>query len=175
VNATHAKALAVAAAILAVPGLSGCGVSFGAQTDQIYTPTDGENSREGTVDVLHALIVSDTPGSGRFIAGLVNGGDEDDTLESVQGAGESAEVTVTISGGETSIPANGSLQLAADDAANVEVSGDPEVVSAGMFVRLTLTFQNGEPATVNVPVLAPGEDYADVQLPEGTTTATPEG
>jgi hypothetical protein len=29
---------------------------------------------------------------------------------------------------------------------------------------VTFSFQNADPVTVNVPVLAPGENYRDVQL-----------
>jgi hypothetical protein len=166
VNATRTKVLTAAAALLALPALSSCGVNFDAQTDQVYTPSDGENSYDGTVDVLNALIVSDSPGSGRFIATLVNNDtSEADTLEGVQGAGDTAEVTFSLEGGETEIPPGGSLQLAGDDAAVVAATGSEELLVAGRFVRLTVTFANGEAAELNVPVMAPGETYQDVELP----------
>ena len=176
-NATHSKALAVASALLALPALSSCAVSFGAQTDQVYTPADGENYREGTVDVLNALIVSESPGSGRLIAGLANSGTEDDELTGVRGVGETQDVTFSLVGGETAIPASGLLQLADEDAAHVTVSGSPETVRAGGFVRLAFSFRNGEEAELNVPVLEPGEYYDDVELGEvsESPTATPEG
>ena len=173
-NATHSKALAAASVLLALPALSSCAVSFGAQTDQVYTPADGENNRDGTVDVLNALIVSETPGSGRLIAGLSNSDpDEADTLTGVRGVGETESVTFTLNDGETSIPAGGYLQLADDDAANITASGDPEQLQSGAFVRLRFTFENGEEAELNVPVLSPGSNYDDVELSE--PTETPEG
>ena len=156
--------------LLAVPALSSCGVNFDAQTDQYYTPTDGENNREGTVDVLHALIISDSPGSGRLIAGLANGGDEDDTLTGVRGLEVDQSVEFSLVDGETTIPAGGLLQLADEGSAVVSVSGDPERVAAGGDVRQAFTFQNGEEAEINVPVLAPGEDYADIEIPEAEST-----
>jgi hypothetical protein len=175
VNATQSKVLAAASVLLALPALSACSdVSFGAQTDQVYTPADGENNREGTVDVLNALIVSGTPGSGRLIAGLNNADTaEDDELVNVQGVGEDAAITFRLAGGETSIPAGGLLQLADDDAAQVAVSGKEEALKPGEFVRLKLSFANGEEAELNVPVLEPGSTYDDVELPDAS--ATPEG
>ena len=164
VNATHSKALAVASVLLALPSLSSCAhVSFGAQTDQVYTPADGENNREGSIDVLNAFILSEAPGSGRLVAGLANPSTgEDDELTGVQGVGEDQDVTFTIGSGETSIPAGGFLQLADEDAAEVTVSGDP--VQPGAFVRLSFSFKDGEEAELNVPVLEPGVTYADVDL-----------
>lgn len=180
VNATHSKALAAASVLLALPSLSSCAhVSFGAQTDQVYTPADGENNREGSIDVLNAFILSATPGSGRLVAGLANPSTgEDDELTGVQGVGEDQDVTFTIGSGETSIPAGGYLQLADEDAAEVTVSGDPEKMKAGTFVRLSFTFKDGEEAELNVPVLEPGVTYADFDLgkaaPSPGATQTPE-
>jgi copper(I)-binding protein len=172
VTATHTKALAAAAVLLAVPGLSACGVNFGAQTDQIYTPADGENARDGAVKVLNALVVSGEPGSGRLIAGLANTESEGDELVGVRS--DDPAITFEPSGGETAIPARGFLQLADDDAANIVVSGDEEVLRPGRFVRVTFTFANAEEASLNLPVMAPGTDYAGVELPGGDSGAETE-
>ena len=190
VNATKTRRLVPTAAVallLAVPVLSSCSsTNFDAQTDQYYTPTDGENYREGTVDVIHALIVSEEPGSGRLIAALSNSetgdggpvgvdsgdsaadgeGEGDDELTGVRGVGESEAVQFSLVEGETAIPAGGTLQLADEGSAVSAVSGDPEQVAPGKYVRLAFTFANGEEAELNVPVLEPGEDYADVEIPE---------
>ncbi len=164
------KALAAAATLLAVPALSACGVNFDAQTDQVYTPADGENSRNGSVDVLNALIVSDTPGSGRLIAGLANNNaSEPDSLEGVEGVGDSAEVTFSLDGGDTEIPAGGAIQLADVDAPMVVATGSEELLRAGGFVRVSFSFGNGDTTELNVPVLAPGTTYDDVELPSGDT------
>jgi hypothetical protein len=172
VNATKLRRRATVVALLAVPALSSCAsTNFGAQTDQYYTPTDGENAREGTVDVLHALIVSDTPGSGRLIAGLANGDAEEDTLTGVRGLEEDQGIQFALVEGETTIPAGGLLQLAEEGSAVISVSGDPESLAAGDYVRLAFTFGNGEEVPMNVPVLAPGEDYQDVEIPEAPTGA----
>jgi hypothetical protein len=55
----------------------------------------------------------------------------------------------------------------------IAVSGDPERVSAGGFVDVKFTFQNGEPVTLQVPVLAPDDTYAGIQLPSASASETP--
>ena len=172
-NASKLRRSAAVAVLLAAPALVSCSSNnFSAQTDQYYTPTDGENAREGTVDVLHALIVSDTPGSGRLIAGLSNGDTgNDDTLTGVRGLDEAEGVQFSVEEGETTIPSGGLLQLADDEAAMVAVSGDPELIEAGEYVKVEFTFENGEAVPINVPVLAPGEDYADIELPDASSGA----
>lgn len=164
VNARRPQAFV--AALLALTALSSCGVNFGAQTNQVYAPSDGQSSYDGAVDVINALIVSDSDGRGRLIAGLVNNDQEEsDALLRVSGAGEDQGLTASIRG-ETEIPASGLVQLARDDAAVVVLEGDAEQLRPGAFVRVTFTFENADPATINVPVLPPGRDYADVDIPE---------
>jgi hypothetical protein len=114
----HRVRAAAVAMFLAVPALSSCATNFDAQTDQYYNPTDGTSNREGSVDVLDALIISDQPGSGRLIAALATGegsssapvgiGEEgsnapsatqspqDDALTGVEGVGVDQSVTFTL-------------------------------------------------------------------------------
>jgi hypothetical protein len=200
VNATKTRRLVRSTAVamlLAVPTLSSCATTnFDAQTDQYYTPADGENAREGTVDVLHALIISEEPGQGRLIAGLSNPGtsgrapvgaesgdsqdsqeyqteaEGDDALTGVRGIDDSEGVQFSIVEGETEIPAGSMLQLANEGSAVVAVSGDPELVAPGKYVRLAFTFESGEEVEVNVPVLAPGVDYADIEIPPADSSAS---
>lgn len=181
--------------LLAVPALASCSsTNFDAQTDQYYTPTDGDNAREGTVDVLHALIVSEEPGTGRLIAGLAHQGTagdrplgmeasgpeqesqsqdgEEATLTGVRGLDESQDVQFSIVEGETAVPPGQLLQLADEGSAVIAVSGDPEQVAPGKYVRLAFVFENGEEIELNVPVFPPGTDYADIELPSpGVGTA----
>ena len=64
------RRLAAVALVLLVPLLGACG--FGYQTDQVYQPSVGVNDRDGTVDVLGAVVVSSADGQGTFVASLVN-------------------------------------------------------------------------------------------------------
>lgn len=162
-NATHLRRIAAAAALLTVPALSSCG-QLDPQTDAVYTPSVGVNNRDAMVDVLHALIVADGEGSGRLVAGLANNDlDEADELTGVRGEQVDQSTDFTLTGGETTVPAGGFLQLADSDSAAVLASGDR--VTPGGFVRLTFSFANAGDVTVNVPVVANDGDYADVEIP----------
>jgi hypothetical protein len=156
------RSVALAAALLlSVPSLAACAA---AATDEVYTPTEGVNDRDGMVDVLHALVVSDGKDGGRLIAGLVNNDQEEaDGLAGVTVA--DGEAQVEVGSGDREIPAGGLLQLAGDDAAQVIVSG----VKLGGYVRVTFEFENAESATLNVPVLAPGTDFTGVAVPGQVT------
>ncbi|HSE10328.1 MAG TPA: hypothetical protein VLB29_16825 [Nocardioidaceae bacterium] len=149
----------VAAAVLLVPVLASCG--FNEPTDRVYTPGVGVNERSGTVDVLHALIVSGAEGSGTVVAGLSNNDrQEDDALTRITGAGDDARLSVTLDG-PVEIPAGGAVQLVDE----TEVSVEGETVEPGTFVELTFTFERGENVTVEVPVVARRGDYAEIPVP----------
>jgi hypothetical protein len=156
------RSIAAAAVLLAAPALSSCGVSFGAQTDQVYTPSAGVDDRSGQVDVLNALIVSGTDGSGTVVATLVNNDQQtDDTLKGVSGAGKDAGMTVK-PGGDTTIPAGGLLNLATKGA--VTIRG--QRVVPGNFVTITFSFDRAQSVTLDVPVVSHSNpDYAGVKVP----------
>ncbi|HEX2550173.1 MAG TPA: hypothetical protein VHK64_01145 [Nocardioidaceae bacterium] len=156
------RSIAAAAVLLAAPALSSCGVSFGAQTDQVYNPSVGVDDRSGQVDVLNALIVSGTNGSGTVVATLVNNDQQtDDTLKGVSGAGKDAGMTVK-PGGDTTIPAGGLLNLATKGA--VTIRG--QRVVPGNFVTITFSFDRAQSVTLDVPVVSHSNpDYAGVKVP----------
>lgn len=156
------RSIAAAAVLLAAPALSSCGVSFGAQTDQVYNPSVGVDDRSGQVDVLNALIVSGTDGSGTVVATLVNNDQQtDDTLKGVSGAGKDAGMTVK-PGGDTTIPAGGLLNLATKGA--VTIRG--QRVVPGNFVTITFSFDRAQSVTLDVPVVSHSNpNYAGVKVP----------
>jgi len=156
------RSIAAAAVLLAAPALSSCGVSFGAQTDQVYNPAVGVDDRSGQVDVLNALIVSGTNGSGTVVASLVNNDQQtDDTLKSVTGAGQDSGLTVK-PGGDTTIPAGGLLNLATKGS----ITARGQRVVPGNFVTITFTFDRAQAITVDVPVVsASNPDYAGIKVP----------
>ena len=90
------RRLAAASLVLLVPLTASCG--FGAQTDQVYQPAVGSNDRSGTVDVLGAVVVSGSEGTGTFVASLANKDlDEPATLSTVTGTdGLQAEITAPV-------------------------------------------------------------------------------
>jgi hypothetical protein len=154
--------IAVAAALVAAPVMSSCGVNFDAQTDQVYNPAVGVNDRGGSVDVLNALVVTGTAGSGTVVATLVNNDQQHaDTLRGVAGAGQDTSVRVQM-GGPTSIPADGLLNLATQG--GVTVRG--QQVLPGRFVEITFSFDRGKAVTIDLPVVSSSNpDYAGIKTP----------
>jgi hypothetical protein len=148
------------------PALASCSLgtsNFDAQTNQFYTPAEGVNERSGGVDVLNALVVSDGDGRGRFIAGLVNNSDTtDDALTQVQGSGDSSDITGSLQT-PIDVPADGFVQLADQGVEPVMLEGEPIV--PGDFVELTITFQQADAITIELPVVTAEDDFAGVELP----------
>jgi hypothetical protein len=159
------RSIAAAVVVLAAPALSSCGVNFGAQTDQVYNPSVGVDDRSEQVDVLNALIVSDTSGSGPVVASLANNDQQTaDTLKGVSGAGKDASLTVKV-GGDTTIPAGGLLNLATDGT-NFATG---KRIAPGNFVEITFSFDRSGSVTLDVPVVSADDPaYADVPLPSGS-------
>lgn len=156
------RSIAAAVVVLAAPVLSSCGVTFGAQTDQVYNPSVGVDDRSGSVDVLNALVVSGTDGSGTVVATLVNNDQQNaDTLRGVSGAGPDANLTIK-PGGATAIPADGLLNLARDG--RITVRG--KRVVPGNFVKITFSFDRGQAVTLDAPVVSSSNPaYKDVKVP----------
>jgi hypothetical protein len=144
---------AAIAALLLAPALTACG--FSAQTDQVYQPAVGVNDRSGSVEILNALVVSGTDGTGTFAGTLVNENQtQDDVLESVSGPGITApRSNVTIKAGDhVSLAQSGALILQGSS------------IKPGTFVDLTFSFGSGQSTTLKVPVVTASGDFADVPL-----------
>ena len=153
---------AAIAALLLAPALTACG--FNAQTDQVYQPAVGVNNRDGNVDIINALVVSDTDGSGTFAGTLVNNDQtNDDALESVTGTG------ITASRRTVQVPAAGAVPLG--DTGAVSLKG--EGIKAGGWVELTFVFSSGQSTSMKVPVVEATGDYADITLPTESPTTSP--
>lgn len=167
VTLTLRRSVAAAAVVLTAPALTACG--FEMPTERVYTPGVGVNERSGSVDVLHALIVSGAPGSGTVIAGLNNGGTEDDRLTGVSGSGEESAARVS-GAGPVDLPAGQLVQLA--DEGGISIEG--ENINAGEFVALTFTFANAQSVTVEVPVVKRTGEFAEIPVPSvAPTTEAP--
>lgn len=165
-NPSLRRSIAVAALVL-TPVLTSCG--FNQPTDRVYTPGVGVNDRDGEVDVLNALIVSGAPGSGSVVATLSNNNvDEPDQLTDISGAGENnAQISLE---SPIEIPRGGSVSVS--DEAEVSVEGD--LINSGAFVEITFTFENAEPVTIEVPVVARRGPYSDLPVPSvAPTSAAP--
>jgi hypothetical protein len=156
--------LAAVFLVILVPVLGACGFNY--QTDQVYQPSVGVNNREGTVDVLGAVVVSGTEGDGTFVATLVNKDqDKSETLTAMKGS-DGLEVTLVK---PIEVPAGGFVNLANMGAASVH----GHAVQAGGFARLTLEFDSGQSTEVNAPVVAPEGQYSEIAPAIPSSSATP--
>jgi hypothetical protein len=148
------------AATLAGALVTGCG--FNDATERIYTPANGanENSPESSVAVLGAAVVSTEPGAGTFIAVISNKSLEDAvSLVGVAGIEENQSVTSAEFAPQKAEPGS---YVDLSDELEVKLTGDFE---AGNFVRLALTFDNGDRVPINVPVVANAGDFSDLDGP----------
>ena len=140
-----------ATAVLALVALSSCGFDYATERD--YTPAGGANARDGSVDVLSAVVVSAEDGSGTFVASLANNDlDEGQTFTALAGGDGN---TVSADFEPVEIGPGGFVNLA-EPPAEIVVTGD---FGAGDFVPLSVDFGNGERVAVEVPVVPDDSGY----------------
>lgn len=147
------RSLATAAAVIALAApLTSCGFDYATERD--YTPAGGSNNREGVVDLLSAVVVSGTEGSGTFVASLSNNDDSEE--QSLTGISGGDGTTVEAAEFEpVTVPAGGLVNLA-EPPADIVLTGD---FAAGDFIPLAVEFGNGERISLNVPVVADDTGY----------------
>ena len=154
--------LAAVAVLAATPALASCG--FDQATSQINQITAGTTAREGTVDALNVLIVSEGPGSGTLIGLLVNGDTEQAvSLETVVSGPDDTAASVE----RLEINPGGRRQLS-EAAARIEGS-----FVAGQVFDVMLSFDNGEDLELAIPVVTACEEYEGLDdAPSGGETGT---
>lgn len=151
---TLGRTLALAGAVLALAlPLSSCGFNYA--TDRIYTPANGANQRDASVDVLGAVIVAAQPDSGTFIATFVNDSStESNSVESIIGQDQDQGVTA---------PSFSTIKLEPNSLVNLATQGGPKVTGTfdiGSYVPMTITFGDGTEVNVDVPVVPNCEEWA---------------
>ena len=160
-------ALTAASLLLAVPMLSSCGFNYA--TDRPYTPAAGTNNRDGSVDVLGAVIVSAKDDSGTFIASLSNNDQQKSAdFESITGAGSDSTLKFQEFPPRTIDP-GGAINLSQDG--GVPVTG---TFTAGDVLPVSISLSNGERVNMDVPVVA-DDGYFDGFDTSGSTGAQPSG
>ncbi len=149
------RRLAATIAATALLALGACG--FEAQTNQRYQAAVGANLH-GDMDVLNALLVANDDGSATVSAGFVNNTDADQALSSVS--------VTTLDGQE--LPVRGLkilLPLPQDRLASVGLASDAggfRVMSGaetGYYVRVTFSFTDSAPVTIEAPVVTRTAEY----------------
>lgn len=149
-------ALLAASALLAGSLLGGCGFDYA--TDRVNTISAGVNDREGTVDVLGAVVIAGQDDSGVFAATLVN--KDVETEVALDGLDQTEQVGAAEPAETVEIPAGGRANLF--DTGGIDVSG---TFGAGDFVDVTLAFDNGQITTMTIPVVTPCHQYSPDKFP----------
>ena len=144
------RRLAAVATVLLVASLGACDY----QTDQVYQPGVGVNNRDGSVDVLGAVVVSSKDGEGTFVASLVN--------SDVQSANTLTDVT----GDDLEVKLSAPVEIKPDTLVNLADTGAVSVtgqsIEPGRFARITLVFESGQETEVNAPVVPFENEYAEI-------------
>lgn len=149
-----ARLLAATGALVLATVLTSCGFDYA--TDRVYTPAAGSNDRTAEVDVLGASVVSGQEGSGTFIASFANNDElEDATVVSLTGSVDDNPLTID-SFSPITVPAGQLVNLATSDDGGIIVTGD---FGPGGSVELTIGFGDDETVTMDVPVVAPCDEF----------------
>ena len=147
-----------AAGLAATAALTACGFNY--PTDRPYEVNSAANYRDGTVEILNAAVVAKAPNAGTFVATFVNGSTTDTvSLQSVSGDNTAI--------GQVTAP---SLSLAPNALKNLATEGGIPLngtFGLGQFVNLTFQFDNGETASMSLPVVSDDGKW------DGLDTATP--
>ncbi|MGI9085897.1 MAG: hypothetical protein ACR2FE_11515 [Aeromicrobium sp.] len=157
----NALAATLAASALALAGCSATGVD--AQTNQQYQPGVGANLRTGQVQLYNALAVDNGDGTATLSSVVLNTTDETQKLDS-------ASATATSDGTEVDVETAPAIIGPGDTfntgpAATVVLTGD--ALGAGDYVTITLTFDQAGEISIEAPVVARTEMYADVARKPG--------
>ncbi|MET1063005.1 MAG: hypothetical protein ABWX71_08930 [Aeromicrobium sp.] len=165
---TSVRRRALAAAALAMTAgltLSACGTGFGAQTNKVYQPAVGANAR-GEVDVLNALLVANSDGSATISAGVVNNADQEQTLTSVAVTTlDDQELEVASTDKPVPLPPDVfKLIGGTSDAGRFRVVTGAD---AGLFVKVTFTFSDSSPVTIEAPVVTRTPEYDSIAGGDG--------
>jgi hypothetical protein len=153
-----------AAGVVATAVLTACGFNY--PTDKINNVTAGVDYRDGSVDVLNAVVVAKQANSGTFVATFVNSSPSKSiALQSV--TGDNTAISDAQATPFTMEP--GTLHNLATDG-GIPVSG---TFALGQFVNISLTFDDGETANMSVPVVVDDGQWAGLDV--STPSASPSG
>ncbi|MGN6302042.1 MAG: hypothetical protein ACTHN8_13250 [Angustibacter sp.] len=145
-----ARALALAAAVSA---LSACGYFSQTTTELNYNPSDGVSASVGDVGARNLLVVGDKGSEGLVSGALVNTGSSDATV-TITAPGSPQPVQISVSPGQLVSLGSGT------DQRSVVVGNLKQ--PAGSLVKITLSSPQGGEVSVDVPVVAPQNEYSTV-------------
>jgi hypothetical protein len=161
------RVLALGAAGLAViAALTACGFNY--PTDRINNVPAGVDYRDGTVDILNAVVVAKQADSGTFVATFVN--NSPDKTVGLQTASGDNTAIASVDATPFSLEPGALRNLAATK--GIPVSG---TFALGQFVNISFQFDNGEAVTMNVPVVLDDGQWAGLDIATPSPSGSPSG
>jgi len=144
--------------VVAALVLTACG--FNAQTNQQYQPAVGAN-HHGAMNVLNALLVANSDKTASLSAHIVNNTATEQALSSVTVATlDGVALPVTSTKSMLPLPkGSGASVGVASDAGGFRIGSGAK---AGYYVRVTFTFTDASPITIEAPVVARTAMYDSV-------------
>jgi copper(I)-binding protein len=166
---TVARRMLIAAVALLVPALAGCEAGLNAPTLEFHPASSGAHKVVNDITISNAFVLGPESGStlpagasASFFVGLYNGGQSDDTLESVSAPGTAG--SATIDGGTVSLPVDASANLTGPQP-KIVLSGLTTPLTGGQAITVKLTFQHAGTVTLDVPVMPHSYEYASFSPP----------
>lgn len=139
--------------------VAACGANFGAQTTKPYQAAEGTNADSGPIAVRNMLVLADEDGKGELHAGIVNKGDEDDTLVGIASAPSTEPDGQDPAGGPATVTFGNvkPIELKSNQLVTLPpAEGQPITVTGGKpgdIINVVLTFGKAGPITTAIPVL----------------------
>ncbi|CAM5543263.1 Copper chaperone PCu(A)C OS=Streptomyces tendae OX=1932 GN=GUR47_26100 PE=4 SV=1 [Streptomyces tendae] len=168
-------ALAAAAIAFSIASLAACGAGHNAQTLEIKP--DNAATSVGDIKVQNAVVITqpDLKSTGPAVvsATLFNGGDKDQTLESVTVSGTDKSAELKPAKGEKgglTVPAGGSLVLGGKDNAAAVLPSSREAIRDGNAQKITFNFSETGAVSLRAFVV-PAESYFSEWGPSETPAA----
>ena len=152
-----------AAGLAATAALTACGFSY--PSDRVNNPVSGVDYRDGTVEILNAVVVAQQADSGTFVATFVNNSPTK-TIGLQSASGDNTAIS-SVDAPSFSLRPNGLLNLA--EKKGIPVSG---TFALGQFVPISFTFDDGETADLQVPVVADAGQWAGLYTTPSPTASS---
>ena len=143
-------------ALLAVPAVAGCEAGFNAPTLEFHAASGGAHTTVNEIQITNAFVLGAPAGavvpagaSASLFVSLFNNGSDNDKLVSVTAPNIAS--SVTIQGGDVTVPAEGAADLTGPKPVIV-LKGLTRSLNGGMAINITFDFSTAGTITLAVPV-----------------------
>lgn len=164
------RGLAALAVAAVVPVTASCAASFGAATQEPYTPGDGVWADTGDLQLRNLIAVSDLQGRATLVGTIINQGSEADRLVGVSvPRGRSAAQPVALEPGRPAV-----LGVRTELGEPSQVTLQSPRIQAGRTITLRFEFEDAAPVSAEVMVVRRTGPYATVPPPMSIPSEPPQ-